>query len=1048
MPRSLEITRVFLGWDEPLLPRASDWLLGRSASRSGPADLERLLVITPGRRAGRRLLEHLLASSTGGGLIPPVIATPGALAELLFVPRGPLAGALESRLLRAETLRRANREMVERILSEPPGPDDLTGWLELAAELERVEEELALGGLDVDAARRRLEATAVAAGVEASEDARWEALETISRMTGTRLSEGGREGAQAFRLRAAAGGAERSGVELDGVVLVGMAELPRLFRGLLESADLPVTALVMAPEREAEAFGPWGTPRSDVWPDRSVELGPGAVVVADRPADQTAIAVERALAWGAGAGDAGHEPISIGVADPRMAPTLVDQLSRAGIRAHAPHTRSLASSLPATLLASLSRYLAGRRLTDLIALLRLPPVERWVGRRLAEAAPELVAADRAVGGLGCAIAEGRWLAALDRFAAECSADRVDRPLGGAREGRELVRRIDSAVLALLAPESGAAGGECAAGASEESLRGRGHPGRWAGRVAAVLSTLFADDPSTGADPSTGVGPPVAHRTPVHETTFEALAALGDLLREAHSIPEERAPACSLEELVALLLRSLGEGAAASEGEGDEQVEVLGWLELGLDDAPDLVVIGLNEGIVPAAIPAEPFLSEGVRRSLGLLDDRRRLTRDLYLLTSLIRSRPRLTLVSGRRTAEGEPLAPSRLLLARPPDELARTVVAFFESAPRAGVAATLAEWPAASAFSIPRPECEDSDLSSRQLSGLSVTAFRDYLACPYRFYLRHVLGLEAVGEPARELDAASFGRLAHEVLRRFGLGPAADSADADTITTTLLDELDRVARELLGSSPVAAARVQVAQLRRRLEVFAVWQADQRRRGWRIERVELRLESLLEVDGEPFVMRGQLDRVDLHDDGRWRILDFKTADSPRSPEQSHRRGPAADKQWTDLQLPLYRRLALDADVAPFREPAGAGRSGCWREIAAAGPLLAFYSLSKKLSADGYAEAQWSEQELEQAEARARDVVRAIRAGIFWPPSEPPAWDDGYGWIAGDTLADRGRLVAESGRLLAASGGRSSSAEALGGRRAEAEGKGPGRGEQGP
>ena len=40
---------------------------------------------------------------------------------------------------------------------------------------------------------------------------------------------------------------------------------------------------------------------------------------------------------------------------------------------------------------------------------------------------------------------------------------------------------------------------------------------------------------------------------------------------------------------------------------------------------------------------------------------------------------------------------------------------------------------------------------------LPVTAFRDYLTCPFRFYLRRILKLQAADDSAAELDGAQFG---------------------------------------------------------------------------------------------------------------------------------------------------------------------------------------------------------------------------------------------------------------------------------------------------
>ena len=68
--------------------------------------------------------------------------------------------------------------------------------------------------------------------------------------------------------------------------------------------------------------------------------------------------------------------------------------------------------------------------------------------------------------------------------------------------------------------------------------------------------------------------------------------------------------------------------------GEPAVEVLGWLELHLDDAPALVITGCNEGFLPTAVSSDPFLPEGLRRRLGLPDNARRYARDAYAPTCL------------------------------------------------------------------------------------------------------------------------------------------------------------------------------------------------------------------------------------------------------------------------------------------------------------------------------------------------------------------------------------------------------------------------------
>ena len=95
MPIRLE----FHGWERPALPSAVDWLIGQYGSGQ-LVDMDRVIVVVPGSRAGRRLREILLARVEELELayFPPRITTVGQLPELLYQPRRAFAGELVQQL--------------------------------------------------------------------------------------------------------------------------------------------------------------------------------------------------------------------------------------------------------------------------------------------------------------------------------------------------------------------------------------------------------------------------------------------------------------------------------------------------------------------------------------------------------------------------------------------------------------------------------------------------------------------------------------------------------------------------------------------------------------------------------------------------------------------------------------------------------------------------------------------------------------------------------------------------------------------------------------
>jgi ATP-dependent helicase/nuclease subunit B len=472
----------------------------------------------------------------------------------------------------------------------------------------------------------------------------------------------------------------------------------------------------------------------------------------------------------------------------------------------------------------------------------------------------------------------------------------------------------------------------------------------------------------------------------------AAAALGDIFsarsldlsREAEARLQESAEAwrtivrecggltvvLSTAEWWELALRIFGDGQTTDE-KPDRAIELQGWLELLFEDAPHLVVAGLNDGCVPEAVARDAFLPEALREKLGLKTDGGRLARDAYVLAALDacrRTGGRLDLLFGKVSAIGDPLRPSRLLLQGADAALPARVELLFRSigAGRPGPAWTRA-WPL-------QPP------GAPRLERIGVTAFRDYLQCPFRFYLRHALDLSSFDAHKTELDAPDFGTLCHSAFEAMAREPGLrDSVDAAQLRAFLHQALERELRARYGSDLTLPLLIQLESARQRLARAAEVQAEQRAQGWIIEAAE---KSFFLPVG-PIRVNGKIDRIERHAGTGWRrVLDYKTSDRPMPPRQAHVRRAGRDESatpgfarftadgeewvWTDLQLPLYLAALGSGD----------------------GPVAAGYFNLPKAAGDtavsvweGYDDT-WRG----AAERCAEGVAAAIAAGVFWPPAE--------------------------------------------------------------
>jgi RecB family exonuclease len=905
----MAIDRVFLDWDGPCLPRAADFLLKRFGADG--SELANTIVAVPGGRAGRRLEEILIhkISAEQSAWTPPRIMTAGRLPEELYERKKPFADDLVQQLAWVEAVKSGDPAELKQVLPTRPADDDLPTWLALGETLGRLHRELAADGLDFE--------SVLACGSRVDgfhEQARWRALWAIQRRYLDLLDRLGLWDLQTARLFAIRNAQLRTDA---AVVLVGTVDLNNAQRLMLDQIAEQVTALVFAPRAWADRFDGHGCLLPQAWQEVSVELSARQIEIALDPARQAAAVVRSIAAFH---GRHAASEITVGVPGEEVVPYIQQQLEACGVPARYGVGRPVSQSGPYRLLAAAANYLESGRFADFAALVRHPAIHAWLLRRKFR---------------------GDWLSQLDAYHADHLPSEFSRTWVGRPGPGGLVGEVHSAIAGLLQPFDDA-----------ERLP----LGQWGQPILDLLVEVFGH---SALDPN----------LPAERTTLAACEKIRAAVQKHLALADcgSLEPVVSGAEAIRMTLGRLDADRIAPKAEPDA-VELLGWLELPLDDTPAVIVTEFNEGVVPASLNADLFLPNQLRRELGIEDNDRRYARDVYALSVLVAGRKELKLIAGRRTAEGDPLRPSRLLFACDRETVATRVIELFDdrqvTAPALLLPGALRPGREKSTLEVPRPRPLAEPVTS-----MRVTEFRDYLACPYRYYLRHRLELAALSDSEHELDGGAFGSLAHEVLAEFGKDPIAPSSDEKEIFAWLSHSLDRAVLRQYGPRPRAALRVQVEQLRLRLKWFAPWQAEWTRKGWRIEHVEAQApadRAALLVDGRPMGLRGRIDRIDRNQtSGHFVLFDYKTSDTAKTPEAVHRKGD----RWVDLQLPLYQHLAAALDVdGPIR----VGYIVLPKDVSRTGPLLA----------------EWNEEDFQSAWAVAQDVVRQVRAENFWPKTEPP------------------------------------------------------------
>lgn len=954
--------RIFLNWDRPLLQTAADFLIEQFA-KDGQFDLRHVFLVLPGNRAKNRL-EELLAEKVeklaGIGKLepawyPPELLTPGTLPEKFYELQKSIANELTQRLAWIHTvdqLEDEHADLLAQVLPHPPKRNDFNTRLTLGKMFATLHRELAADVLDFAEVAKLCDKLNIK-----SEVRRWETLTKLQEKYHHLLDSLDVWDLQTARLFAIQ---KQKSEEFQRIYnnfnensiqifLLGLVDMNRAQKEILNKFHNFVTAVVFAPESFKEKFDDFGCLIPEAWDNEKFVLNPSIneeqIKIVEHPEHQANLVLRKIADLG---GKYAADEMIIGVPDPQVIPFIEQRLEQADIPSRHVEGTPIKQTAVYLFFETASAFLESQTFSAFAELVRHPNVETFLKHDQNLKQDLLSELDYYYTEFLPVIVSDTWQSKID----------TENPKYN--QTFDLLRTSWNRLKELFDVDF--------------SLPQKQPPQVWIEKTKNMLQRLYNENnPSTINE----------LREKIEEKVKEKIKSVIEILED---VPKQLFPDVSFSEMLRLIL-SLIESEHIPPHENHDAVELVGWLDIAMDDAPIVIITGMNDGFVPSFLTSDLFLPDKIRRELGIEDNRRRFARDAYALSVILGTRRStehghaVQLIGGRRSTKGDPMLPSRLFFAADNETIAKRVQKYFgqmEQEPEmfwvGKIKPGQTEKPA---FKIPDAE------PLEPLHSMRVTEFADYLNCPYRYYLKHRLRLTNLDDDDEELDASAFGTLIHEILRQFGQSRIKNSASTDEITAFLETTLKNYVTQKYGQQPRPVIAIQAERALKRLEAFAAWQASWANAGHSIIETEFyfRDDSIfLDVEGQKILLRGRIDRIDREEEtGRLIVLDYKTSDSVTEPEKKHRKKNAeGDLVWIDFQLPLYHYILR--------------QSGYSEEIA-----LGYILLPKDVTQTDVKLAAWTSADIQEAVAQAEDIARHILNNDFNIADSPPPYSKAFAAI---------------------------------------------------
>ncbi len=379
---------------------------------------------------------------------------------------------------------------------------------------------------------------------------------------------------------------------------------------------------------------------------------------------------------------------------------------------------------------------------------------------------------------------------------------------------------------------------------------------WAKHVVDVVEALAATHETPGA-----------LRLWIEDAGEKAASLFEDLMMHGDALPLMDAEDFS--KLLGTLMRSR---VVRPRYGTDPRLAILGPLEARMLDYDKVILGGLNEGIWPSAPSIEPFLSRGMRKTLGLSLPERRFGLSAHDFAELSANTD-VILTRSKRSDDGPKVA-SRWLWRL--QTLMKGALGEAAATKELADANRYLDWARDMDYVAPndvevatRPEPRPPvDARWPKARKLSITQIKTWIRDPYSIYARHVLGLSPLAELDAPLDVRDYGNAIHAGLENFVNDYPKDlPKDAEA---KLVDYFEHAFA--VRHYPDYEIAKEQTRLKKVSAQIIEWMKERRATGWAVRKTEARINYTLRP--QDFTITGYADLIEKGPSG-YGVTDYKT-----------------------------------------------------------------------------------------------------------------------------------------------------------------------------